>query len=680
MRSALISIDSESTRDIDDAFAIERAPAGGYETLIAIAHVSYAVVPGSGIDLRARGQGCTIYRGDKAIASMLPRSLAEEQLPLRAGRQRQAMLIKVNLDAALEVTGSAVSFGEIRVAENLTYPNVPELLKGDSAVSSTLRLAEEIARRRLAQRRARGALALLDLTRFVASDEEGNAVQYTDLAETIGHVIVQELMILANEAVAGWAAINNVPLLFRAHQPRAAAPSSAELARELETWLQSGSASTELARKRLALVAERARYTDRAFAHYALNLPAYVHATSPIRRYADLLNQQQIAAHLEGRSPPYAPETLGEVADALNEVLVRHREDRSGAYKERLAARAEDALSRGYVHRLADHELVAVVKLGVSAGAVPEVVADECARRIGDGSAGDRLFGVLLGVGRHVLPPSVRVALVEHVVGKPARAVSLLMHAMQRGDLERLECESTGGERSFSANLYLRIAGGADQCLTGAGARKKDAEQAAYVRAFCAFVGAEPPEVLGAEVESGASPTGSPKSQLLEYCQKCRWPMPAFRTQQVGTIQAPAFQCTVVVQLPDRVVERSSAGCSTKNEAERQASAAMLEALSTSKPASVKAAPSTPDRENPVGAVLEWAAKSSLPAPLFEFRTSSLEPPRFTCEAIAESPSGRLRAAADASNKKEAKRLAAAQLLAAIHRGGGADSDRKLRD
>ena len=117
------------------------------------------------------------------------------------------------------------------------------------------------------------------------------------------HLLIQEFMILANRAVAQWLADQDIPALYRNHTARAISPDRETMNQTLMT-LGSGAAI----RKRLTSWLNRAEYGPALVGHFALNLPAYCHFTSPIRRLADLINHRIVKALLKQQdSPLYHP-------------------------------------------------------------------------------------------------------------------------------------------------------------------------------------------------------------------------------------------------------------------------------------------------------------------------------------------------------------------------------------
>ena len=193
-----------------------------------------------------------------------------------------------------------------------------------------LRTSYRLARRLLAQRRQRGALALFDLASGWRTNEDGTLRRMRPEDAHPAQLIIQEYMILANESFARYLLEADVPTLFRNHTAKAAAGERAGLLADIESALAHPKLlDIEQVRARVYLVLNRARYSPLLQGHWGLNLPAYLHGTSPIRRYADLLNQRQLVAHLEGRPVPCTVEDLAATGVNLNSIEDDQKDARS---------------------------------------------------------------------------------------------------------------------------------------------------------------------------------------------------------------------------------------------------------------------------------------------------------------------------------------------------------------
>ena len=142
--------------------------------------------------------------------------------------------------------------------------------------------------------------------------EEGSLIQGKRHSS---HLLIQEFMILANRAVSLWLAEQDIPMLFRNHTARAIAPDRETM---YQTMLTLG--SPKAIRQRLASWLNRADYGPTLIGHFALNLPAYTHFTSPIRRLADLINHRIVKARLRGEDSPYNKTELEQLGKHIGQV------------------------------------------------------------------------------------------------------------------------------------------------------------------------------------------------------------------------------------------------------------------------------------------------------------------------------------------------------------------------
>jgi exoribonuclease-2 len=215
----------------------------------------------------------------------------------------------------------------VRPNYRLSYADADELLELAPPQEKDLLTLRELLERRRAWRAARGALFLdqaegriraPSATPQEEAEEEGSQLEITE--PTASRLLVAEAMILAGAALADYGRHHNVPLPYRG-QPVAPVPSAAEL-----EALPAGPARCAAVKRCLT----RGLVSTSPQAHFSLGLEAYVQATSPIRRYSDLLTQRQLAAHLQGQAPLEASalsDVLSNVEAGLREGLTVSRED-----------------------------------------------------------------------------------------------------------------------------------------------------------------------------------------------------------------------------------------------------------------------------------------------------------------------------------------------------------------
>ncbi len=321
-----VTIDAPSTRDIDDALAVLPAgPDGALRVLVSIADVDAFVAEGTEIDKEARLRGTSVYLAGRVVP-MLPEALSSRAASLVPGEDRLALTVEMRIDPEGRVTSVDLYESLIRSHARLDYDGVAELLtEGWSdtipdAVLPTLRWLRTAAARISAVRAARGGVELAREEAYVSLDEEtGEPTSVEARRDTEAHRLVERLMVAANEAVAEWLVARGLPGMFRVHD----APDPervqrlAELAHNFGIEPGFGPVLTPLglaafeAQFRTARMAPAirtvlgktlgpARYTVFPSLHFGLGAPLYLHFTSPIRRYADVVVHRLIKRYLAG--------------------------------------------------------------------------------------------------------------------------------------------------------------------------------------------------------------------------------------------------------------------------------------------------------------------------------------------------------------------------------------------
>jgi ribonuclease R len=326
----LPTIDPEDARDHDDAVWVERMDDGGYRAWVAIADVSSYVQPGTKIDEEARGRGCSVYLPDRAVP-MLPRALSSNLCSLLPHEIRLCLCAEIMIDSKGDVVGEKLHRAFMKSAAKLTYGGVAMALgltdKGKEQPEARpmvegLRVAYELSRILRAKRMKRGALDLeLPEAKIILDEESGHPKDVEKRAMDAGvaraYQLIEELMLLANEVVARWLVGRKRPTVFRVHAP----PDEQKLVRFLalcdelgfKTDIEAVRDPKELGKLLKSMVGhpkaavlhglllrslKQATYDVTNIGHFGLASKAYVHFTSPIRRYPDLLVHRGIHAVL----------------------------------------------------------------------------------------------------------------------------------------------------------------------------------------------------------------------------------------------------------------------------------------------------------------------------------------------------------------------------------------------
>jgi ribonuclease R len=331
-----LTIDPETARDFDDAVAIERLPHGGTRLWVAVADVSHYVREGSPVDTEARKRGCSIYLPNRAIP-MLPEPLSARLCSLVPEEDRLAMVTQIDLDKHAQVIARDFCAAVIHSRARLDYPGVAAALGGDTRGKRkkyephlpALRAMDSLARQMRALRVARGSLDFDLPEAFVELDHDDPRLvrdirkSRRDPGERQAYSMIEEFMLAANEAVATSFRERGEDTLWRIHDApdRGRMEEFATLAANYGIKIDIDDARTPQGLKRVldrlkghpaekALSFQMLRSLKQAtydvvnLGHFGLASSDYLHFTSPIRRYPDLIDHRLLKSRLAGQGKP----------------------------------------------------------------------------------------------------------------------------------------------------------------------------------------------------------------------------------------------------------------------------------------------------------------------------------------------------------------------------------------
>ena len=312
-----LTIDDDDTEDIDDGLALERRPNGVERLWIHVADPGRLVPMGSPLDLEARRRATSLYLA-RGTLPMFPVALSTGPFSLRAGHRCAAWSVWVELDATGAVAASGVERSWVRPAYRLSYADADELIELAPPQEPDPAALHALLQRRRQWRVARGAL-LLDQPEGRIRDAAGLAK--LEISEPgPARLMVAEAMILAGAVVAELGREHQLALPYRSQLP-AELPAAPEL-----DALPPGPVRHAAIKRCLS----RGISGSQPASHFSLGLPAYVQATSPIRRYSDLVVQRQLLALREGRQPLSSDqllELLAELESPLRQAVQISRDD-----------------------------------------------------------------------------------------------------------------------------------------------------------------------------------------------------------------------------------------------------------------------------------------------------------------------------------------------------------------
>ncbi|WP_456718235.1 MULTISPECIES: RNB domain-containing ribonuclease [unclassified Bradyrhizobium] len=576
-----ITIDGEHSRDLDDAIRVERK-GGGFSVEVAISDVAAAVMIAGETDQAALAQGFSTYRATQTVRQMLPPRLAEDVCSLIAGRPRNTLVVKIDLDQNLDPVTTEVARREILIAKRYSHESVLDAARVDDPLGASLRDAISLAEKLLLKRQAGGAMTFANLERGLVMTEEGSVLHLGRAARA--YVLVQELMILTNALLAKRLAERGIPILYRNHRARVTA--NRESLKQDIILMAQGALNPTTFEARRGLVMERATLGATVEGHYGLNLPVYAWFTSPIRRYADLINQRILLAEIEGTSQPYRLDQIQEIASSLNARYVEEAERTSNGYDTRSMTSAVNMVNQGRTESLKATTFTAAVKALVSGAELGEDFIREAERRLQRGELTSKdLYRLMFMEG--ALAESARAIAFDHIERRPETAYSVVNYAQSvAGWIVSADEPATDlladGKYVFEAKIVVAV-GDQKYAGTAFGMQKKAAMQRALAAALMSMSDREPPaewSIRPSAIDKPSKPIleGNPKGELLELWQQKKITQPSFEVTRSGPAHLPEFVCTVSVAMSSGSLRATGKGA-TRKSAEADAAIAVLAEL-----------------------------------------------------------------------------------------------------
>ncbi len=313
----LVTIDGEDARDFDDAIFVEPSK-GGWRLVVAIADVAHYVRPKRPLDVEAARRGTSVYLPGRVLP-MLPERLSNGLCSLRPDEDRLCLVADLQIDAQGKTTHAELYPSVMRSQARCTYEEVHAVLSGHppphrSFLAPMLKHANELAQTLTGMRRKRGAIEFDLLETKIELEEDGAPQRLVRRERLESHRLVEECMLAANEAVARWFKHKGLPTVNRFHgEPD---PDKLEifasLARvyglkvplELDSLALNqvleqlkGHPEARALNQLLLRSMMQAVYSSGQAGHYGLAADDYLHFTSPIRRYPDLMVHRLLHFH-----------------------------------------------------------------------------------------------------------------------------------------------------------------------------------------------------------------------------------------------------------------------------------------------------------------------------------------------------------------------------------------------
>ncbi len=316
-----VTIDGVTAKDFDDAVAVEKLESGAIRLWVSIADVSFFVRPNTALDDEAYARATSTYFPSDCIP-MLPEALSNDLCSLREGRARYTMTAEMDISPEGRITSSCFYRSLIKSRARMTYKSIKEILVDRKngtrnrykELLPQFELMEECFGRLRAARIKRGTLDFDLPEPEIVIDMQGDISDIVRANRHIGHMMIEEFMIAANESVAEFLTEWGGGCIYRVHEP----PRAEKLTEfsllihnlGIKASVKPGAAPSKLA-KVLKLIKGRpeermvnhamlrslsqAVYSCENAGHYGLASKCYCHFTSPIRRYPDLITHRLLS-------------------------------------------------------------------------------------------------------------------------------------------------------------------------------------------------------------------------------------------------------------------------------------------------------------------------------------------------------------------------------------------------
>ena len=348
-----VTIDGENARDFDDAIYVKRE-GKKFRLWVAIADVGYYVTKGSALDESAYQRGTSVYFPNMVIP-MFPEKLSTGICSLNPQVERLVMVVEMLFSSNGDLEASEFYPAVIKSKKRLTYTKVKrmlidrdkELIEENKALIPMLETAMELSQLIRSKREKRGSLDFDIPEPEVIMDAGGMIEDIIKRERNIAHLLIEDFMIAANEAVAEFLTEKGYPFLYRVHEE----PDPNKLRQFLELLASYGieaevpsqitphffqelinqinqKEETRVFNFLLLRSLKQAKYSPYNVGHFGLASTCYCHFTSPIRRYPDLIVHRALKRALKNKKPPYTEEEL--------EIMGKHLSQR-----ERIAEEAE---------------------------------------------------------------------------------------------------------------------------------------------------------------------------------------------------------------------------------------------------------------------------------------------------------------------------------------------------
>ena len=319
----IVTIDGADAKDLDDAVYVEKTDLG-YKLYVSIADVSYYVKEGTELDTEALKRGNSIYLVDRVIP-MLPRKISNNLCSLNPHEDKLTFTVEIDFDARGKVIGNDFYKSVIKSKYRMTYTDVNKIFEGDeeliekySAVHKMFTEMLELSHIIRNTKKRRGSIDF-ELPEIKVVLDENKLVKKIEVRERgEAEKLIEDFMVAANEVVAEKLFWEEIPAIYRVHEDPDKAKISVlneSLAKfgyyiknlddlhpgKFQTIIEKTTGLPEgyLIHKLILRAMQRARYANKNLGHFGLASKYYLHFTSPIRRYSDLVVHRMLGRSIE---------------------------------------------------------------------------------------------------------------------------------------------------------------------------------------------------------------------------------------------------------------------------------------------------------------------------------------------------------------------------------------------
>ena len=512
--------------------------ARGWLLTFCISNIADAISKDSIFDKTAHRRVQTQYHDGGRSAPLLPRRFSEGSCSITPGHSRAVIAVRIRLGHELERQFISIDVSDLSSAGCLSWMDVPGILRDKNCklfpvVDRINRIASTLSR----IRRGLNFVAQQDFFEEVDIKEVGGQ-------ERDGFLITRELAIFANSELAGFCIKNDLPVPYRNQ-----------------------------------VMARRPSYEHVCEGHSGLRLTSYLHGMSPSSRYADLVVQRQVLAHINGTEPPYSIEDIRDISKHLNVSLENRERAEAQSHLERASRRKIRSVPGGSLADLPDNEFERILKNYIKSKSFNEKIAKAVEDRINsDRITIPELYTVLLKADIDIWRDLIRVAL-GYIVRNPCLGIPIVSMAARRsgwGDpIYEIQRKGSGGALLHEVRVKFKRINTRYEFVSAK--TLKLAKRRASVEVISNYLGEPRPDWEYSDRSNGGLSKSwqQPINALAEYCQSIGRDLPCYRIRNVKSDGSQLFIANC--QALDLVIESDPKP--SKRLAKRQAARTVIDLI-----------------------------------------------------------------------------------------------------